>query len=116
MTDSQSQLPVASGSDARMLAMVSYGLMLLAFCNGITGVIGVVIAYIKRGEVRGTIWESHYENIITAFWVGLLLFVVGCATFWMLGLGFLVMAAGAVYYLYRTLKGMLRAIEYQPYV
>jgi hypothetical protein len=26
--------------------------------------VALILAYIKRGEVRGTIWESHFDNII----------------------------------------------------
>lgn len=117
MSDTQNTMPVpAASSDTRTLVLVVYGLYFVALLSaGLAGVAGVVIAYIKRDEVRGTIWHSHFENQITAFWVWLMLTIIGCATFWLLGLGFLVAAAAFVYFLYRAIKGFIRAIENQPY-
>jgi uncharacterized membrane protein len=118
MTDTHSQVPATtSSSDTRTLAIIIYGLYLAAvFSAGLAGVAGVVLAYVKRDDARGTIWESHFENQITAFWVWIMLFVLGCATFWILGLGFLLMGFAFIYFLYRTIKGLIRAIDSQPYV
>jgi uncharacterized membrane protein len=117
MTDSQGQLPATTvNTDTRTLAIIIYGLYLGAVISaGLAGVAGVIIAYIKRDEARGTIWESHFENQITAFWVWLMLFVAGWATVWLLGLGLLLIGAAFVYFLYRTIKGLIRAIDSQPY-
>lgn len=119
MTDSQGQLPATSSahSDNRTLTLIMYGLGLAAIIPPhITGVIAVIIAYVKRSDTRGTVWESHYENQITAFWVWLMLYILGWCTVWVLGLGFLVIAAAFVYYYYRTIRGFIRAVDHQPYV
>lgn len=118
MTETHSQVPAtASGSDTRTLVIVVYVLYLAAVVSaGVAGVIGAVIAYVKRDDARGTMWESHFENQITAFWVWLMLFVVGCATSWILGLGVLLIIFAFVYFLFRTIKGLIRALENQPYV
>ena len=117
MSDSQGQLPATTASsDTRTLAIIIYGLYLAAVISaGLAGVVGVIIAYVKRDEARGTIWESHFENQITAFWAWLILFVAGWATVWLLGLGILVIGVAFVYFLYRTIKGLIRAIDSQPY-
>jgi len=115
MAETQGQVPVAiASSETRTLALIVYALYLLAFCNGITAVIGVVIAYIKRDESRGTIWGSHFENQINAFWAALILFVVGILTSWLI-IGIFVMIAAGIYFLYRSLRGLIRAVESQPY-
>ncbi|HXC56796.1 MAG TPA: DUF4870 domain-containing protein [Rhizomicrobium sp.] len=105
-----------TGTDTRTLAIVVYGLYLGAlFCGGVSGIAGVILAYIKRDEARGTIWESHFENAIRAFWVWFILFVVGIATAWFL-VGFVVIGAAFVYFLYRTIKGLIAAVDSKPYV
>lgn len=111
----QPGLPIVQ-DDVRTVAIVVYVLYLAAaFSGGIAGIAGVIVAYIKRDESRGTIWESHFENQITSFWTWLLLFVAGICTAWMLGLGVLLIIGAFVFILYRTIKGLLRAIESRPY-
>ncbi len=102
--------------DTRTLAIIVYGLYLGAlFCGGLSGIAGVILAYIKRDESRGTIWESHFENAIQAFWIWLGLFVLGILTVWFL-IGLFVIAAAFIYFLYRTIKGLIAAIDSKPYV
>lgn len=121
--------------DARTLAIICYGLFLLAFTNGLTAIVGVVLAHIKRGDVRGTIWESHFTNLIHVFWIGVAFWVVllsvalfGAVGIWhmaitddfappvlvlpALGLAVLVYV---VWYLYRVVRGLLSALENKPY-
>jgi len=122
-------------SDVRSLAIVCYVLFLLAFTNGLTAIVGVVLAHIKRGETLGTIWESHFANLIHVFWLGVVFWVVFiCAGLaWLagswhavimddfplpifamplLGLAFL---GYVVWYLYRVVRGLLRALESKAY-
>ena len=120
MTDTAPQPapPVVSppATDTRMLAIIVYGLYIGAvLTGGLAGIAGVILAYIKRDEARGTIWESHFENAIHAFWIWLMLFVVGVATSWLL-IGFVVIGFAFVYFIYRTVKGLVAAIESRPYV
>lgn len=103
--------------DARSYTIIIYGLYLAAvFCGGATGIVGVIMAYIKRAEFKGTVWESHIENAIHAFWVWLLLFVAGIPLLLAFGLGFLLMGGAFIYFLYRTIRGLIAAIDGKPYV
>jgi uncharacterized membrane protein len=120
MTDAAPQPPVpaiaAPATDTRILAIIVYGLYLGAlFTAGAAGLVGVILAYVKRDEARGTIWESHFENAIHAFWIWFILMAVGIVTSWFL-IGFFVMAAAFLYFLYRTVKGLIAAIDSRPYV
>ena len=113
--------PVAAVSptdiDARTWVIIVYGLYLGALvCGGISGIVGVVLAYIKRDEFRGSVWGSHIENAIHAFWVWLLLCVLGAPLTLLFGLGLLVIAAAFIYFLFRTIKGLIAAIDSKPYV
>jgi uncharacterized membrane protein len=116
MSDTAPSPSVPAATDTRTLAIIVYGLYIGAVVTcGVAGLVGVVIAYIKRDEARGTVWHSHFENAIHAFWAWFLLMAVGIVTSWFL-IGFLVMGAAFVYFLYRTIKGLIAAIESRPYV
>ena len=52
------------------------------------------------------LYESHFTWQIRTFWWVLLWCVVGGSTFWF-GIGFLVLAAAGIWYLYRLVKGFL---------
>jgi len=102
-------------ADNRTLVLIAYGLF-LAGCvtGGVAAIAGVILAYVKRGEVAGTVWASHYENLILVFWVGLAGSILGIITTFIL-IGFLVLLAVFVWYLYRTIVGLLKAVENKPY-
>ena len=122
-------------SDLRSLTIVCYVLFLLASVNGLTAIVGVIIAYAKRRDATGTIWQSHFNNLILVFWVMVGAAVLGFLTwpiaidallaawpvfwppaltlpfaFWFLGIPLL-----ALWYLYRVIRGLLRASEERPY-
>jgi uncharacterized membrane protein len=126
---------VPASNDARITALVGYGLFILAVANGITAIAGVVLAYIKRADARGTIYESHFTNMIHVFWMSIAVTVVfiGAVAFgvadllatmnsaphvalialipalYILGVGFF------VWYLYRSVRGFVRALDGKPY-
>ena len=117
MTETQvSPTPAAAGSDERAIVLVVYGLYLFALLScGLAGIAGVIVAYIKRGEAIGTLWESHYDNQINVFWGWFALMVAGIVTLPLFGLGLIVIAVAFVWFLYRTIKGLLRALESKFY-
>lgn len=101
---------VARGTD---LLLISYICYLAALIVGITALVGVVIAYIQRGEVTGTWRESHYTWLIRTFWIGLLFAVIGTITTWIL-IGFLIWFATFVWYIVRLVKGWMAYSKEQP--
>lgn len=58
----------AAGLSMRALAIICYVLFLVGCLNGVTALIGVIVAYIKRPEAAGTVWVSHFDNMIVMFW------------------------------------------------
>lgn len=65
-----------SSSDDRTLAFVVYVLMFAApFVVGLTGLIGVVIAYVRKPEAP-PLEASHYRFQIRTFWVGFALALI----------------------------------------
>ncbi|BBP97426.1 hypothetical protein BSFA1_25550 [Burkholderia sp. SFA1] len=79
--------------------------------GGLTGLVAIILNYVKRSDVVGTPCEDHFTWQIRTFWWSLLGHVVGFALIWVLGLGFLVIGATWIWTLYRIIKGWLFLYE-----
>jgi uncharacterized membrane protein len=103
------QTPVADEviQKTKNVALVVYVLYALSFLYGITAIAGVVIAYIKRDDVRGTWLESHFAWQIRTFWWGLVWTAVGVVLA-LVAVGFLILFAVWIWAIYRVVKGWLR--------
>ena len=88
MTVENSAQASEPAKDLRIAALIAYGLCLAAVMNGFTAVVGLVLAYVKRSDARGTVYESHFENLITLFWVSLVIGILlaGALMFGIFGL------------------------------
>ena len=95
-----------AGGDATegRTANLIYILYLLSLIFGITSLIGLVMAYINKGDAPEWL-QSHYRFQIRTFWIGLLIGVIGAATaVFMVGILFLVFLF--VWWIVRCVKGM----------
>ncbi len=100
---------------ARNLAVVVYILQALAFfVGGITGLVGVIINYVKMEDVRGTWVESHFTWQVRTFWLALMWTVIGTVTVPLMGFGFLLLLVTAVWVIYRVVKGALALNDGKP--
>ncbi len=112
------ETPVSAGrsdlESARTVSIIVYGLYLAALINGLTAIVGVILAYVKRNDVRGTIYESHLDNAIEVFWVSLVISIVAMLTIWF-GVGVIIFIGLFIWFIYRTIKGLVRAIDARPY-
>ncbi|MEN6587821.1 MAG: hypothetical protein ABFE02_17410 [Sulfuricella sp.] len=94
----------------KTLTTVVYALQAASFIIGITSIVAIVINYVKIDDVKGTWLESHFRWQIRTFWFGLLWGVIGVLTF-ILIIGWFILAADAVWVIYRIVKGWLRLNE-----
>jgi uncharacterized membrane protein len=100
----------------RTFAIVVYVLYLLATpFLGVPLLIGAMLAYAKKSEAKGTAFESHFANAIDVFWVSLVIGIVALPLWPLFFLGGLIHMVLLVWVLYRSVKGLMRAIEWQPY-
>lgn len=100
----------------RVYSIVVYVLYILAVPSIFsTMLIGVALAYWKKREAKDTPFESHFVNAIDVFWLALVVGIVAIILWPLFFLGALIHVALFVWALYRTIKGLLRAIEWQPY-
>jgi len=97
----------------RTLTTVIYGLQAAGFFIGLTWIVAVVINYVKREEVAGTLLESHFAWQIRTFWWGLAAAVVGALLMIVL-VGWLVWVAAGVWLIYRIVKGWLFLNDGKP--
>ncbi len=88
-------------------------LYLSSFLVGITGIIGVVLAFVWRGEPKGE-WEaSHYQYLINTFWIGLVGSIVGVLLLIVL-IGFIVLPAVAILVIVRSVLSLIKAQKQEP--
>ncbi len=80
------------------------------FTGGLTGLVAIILDYIKRGDAAGTPYEDHFTWQIRTFWWALLGYLIGFALLWV-GIGFLILGAVSIWTLYRIIKGWLFLYE-----
>jgi uncharacterized membrane protein len=140
MSDTQATA-ASDNTGLKITLLIAYGLFVLALFNGVTALAGVVLVYVKRGEAQGTIWEGHARNLIRVFWISAFVLAVVVAVvlqgfggmFYAVAsnhdpapalVGILILLVPAlalvclvftVWYLYRTLRGAIRALEDKAY-
>ena len=89
-----------------------YVLYLLSFAFGITYIIGVVMAYMSRGD-RALAFDTHYRYQIGTFWWGILYLIIATVLM-VVGIGFLLFPVIAIWFVIRCIKGLLRAQKREP--
>jgi uncharacterized membrane protein len=98
--------PPDAHKELRDMATLVYALYAASILVGITLIGGVVVAYLKRDDAAGTWLESHYRWQIRTFWWSLVWGAIGLVTTLIL-VGFAVLFAAAVWFIYRVVKGWL---------
>lgn len=101
----------SSGFDMNRPTIVAL-LYLASFVVGITGLVGLILAFIWKGENPGDWTESHFTYLINTFWIGLIGGAVGVVLSIVL-IGIPLLIAVAVLVIVRTLKSLLAAQKQQ---
>jgi Predicted membrane protein len=99
MNEVTQQAPSSEGT-----AKVVYILYLVGIIFGLTGIIGVVMAYINKREAPDWL-QTHYQFQIRTFWIGLLYVLIGMVSSVIL-IGYLVLLFWVVWLVIRCVKGM----------
>jgi uncharacterized membrane protein len=100
-------------ANLKATASLVYLLQALSFVLGVTSIVGVIINYVRLGDVRGTWLESHFVWQLRTFWFQLIWGLVGLVTSVLL-VGFLVWGAVYLWTLYRVVKGWVNLIDDRP--
>jgi len=106
---------------AAVVSLISYGFPVAAPLLGLVGIAGLIVAYVKRDEARGTWVASHLRWLIRTFWYSFLWGVVGGVVLLVLGIiligipiALLIWAAASIWVLYRVIRGYLLFKDNKP--
>ncbi len=88
------------------IAHVVYFLQAISFFNGITYLAAIIVNYVKLDDVRGSWLESHFRWQMRTFWFSLLWLAIGVVTVFIF-VGYIILVANSVWFLYRIIKGWL---------
>ncbi|WP_237260325.1 DUF4870 family protein [Thiomicrospira sp. S5] len=87
-------------------AKIIYILYLVGLVMGLTAIIGVVMAYVKRSEPEMPVWlKTHFDFQIQTFWYGVIYLLVGIllATVF---IGAVVLVWWMIWLIIRSVKGL----------
>ncbi|WP_184716380.1 hypothetical protein [Caulobacter sp.] len=129
MTDTAAITPPTEtrAEEDKVLPAVVYGLYLLGFTNGLTFVIGLIVAYVNRDQA-GPINQSHYTFAIRTFWLSIAWFLIGAVLLAfgiplivlaigipMIAIGGLIMGAVSIWFVVRCIMGIVYLVRGEAY-
>jgi uncharacterized membrane protein len=120
------QVPERADED-KLLPIVVYALYLLGFTNGLTFLVGLIVAYVNRAEA-GPVNASHYTFAIRTFWMSIGWFLAALALF-LVGLALAVVLVGipliilscaifaaiGLWFAVRTILGLVHLLRGEAY-
>lgn len=115
------------GAEDRTMPAVVYALYLLGIVNGLTVLLGLILAYANRGG-SGARARSHYTFLIRTCWlwlawvlIGVLLLAIGIPlSFVLVGIpiaavGWVILALDHVWFAVRVILGVIYLARDEPY-
>lgn len=87
-------------------------LIYVLYLVGVTAVVGVVWAYVARGDSVDWLL-THFRYQIRTFWLAMLYAVIGMALL-LVGIGALVLLAAFIWWIVRCVKGLRQLDRGQP--
>ena len=118
---SETRQPPATGA---LVAYILFGIAALVGFAGhgflsLVGIVGVIVAYVSRGDLRGPWAESHLTWLIRTFWwsllwdaIGVLLLMV--TLFLAYPIAWVIWVATAIWVIYRVVRGFLLFNDRKP--
>ena len=118
---SETRQPPATGA---LVAYILFGIAALVGFAGhgflsLVGIVGVIVAYVSRGDLRGTWAESHLTWLIRTFWwsllwdaIGVLLLMV--TLFLAYPIAWVIWVATAIWVIYRVVRGFMLFNDRKP--
>lgn len=94
----------------RTYMMVIYGLYALSALTAFSSIVGVVVAYVKRDDMRGTVYGDHIRYLIKTFWVSVIGYVIGGITM-AVGIGLVLLFVVSVWFIYRVVAGFVKLYD-----
>ncbi|HYC45421.1 MAG TPA: hypothetical protein VED01_08015 [Burkholderiales bacterium] len=99
------------------MGLLSSAFIVTSFLAGWPSILAVILNLVKRGDVRGSFLESHFDWQLRTFWYSLLWVIVAVLlAITLVGLVVAVpLAIGlGIWVLYRIVRGWLALIDHRP--
>lgn len=103
----------APTNEQKNLMYITYGLYAAGILIGLTAIVGVILAYLKRDEMKGTVYYDHMQFLIRTFWVSLIGTVLGVVLS-IVVIGVFVLIAVGVWYIFRVVVGIVKLLDNKP--
>lgn len=100
--------------ESKKHATIAYIFMLLGLFTGLFWLVGAIWAMVKLDDARGSIYEDHYRNIISTFWWGIIMTLLGVFLS-LIFIGYFVLLFTWLWSIFRIVTGTARIISNQPY-
>src|ERR1043165_6166927 len=111
---SHGRFEMATEEQNKSITQIIYGLYAAGyFTGGVTSIAAIIMNYVKRDDVAGTLYESHFRWQIRTFWFSILWAVVS-AILMVVVIGFIGWIALFIWGIYRVVVGWLRLSEGKP--
>jgi uncharacterized membrane protein len=104
---------MATEQQNKDITQVIYGLYAASLVVGVTCIVAIILNYVKRQDVVGTLYESHFRWQMRTFWFSLLWGFIGVCTV-VFVVGILILIANGIWFIYRIVIGWLRLSEGKP--
>lgn len=94
----------------KKMAIISYALCLTQFFIPFLGIVGLIIAYIHKKRVKGTILYSHFKFQIKIFWITFVLEFI-CIILCLILIGYLGLIGLFIWQLYMYIFGLVKLLD-----
>ncbi|MDG6882695.1 Predicted membrane protein [Phocoenobacter uteri] len=81
--------------------------------TSVTSAVGAILAYRKRDDVRGTIYETHIAYLLRTFIIALIGIILGIILS-AIGFGLIIIVLVEIWYLFRVVVGIVKFAKKQP--
>ncbi len=111
-TQRETRPVTGNGFEANRPTIISL-LYLASFVTGITGLVGIVLAHVWKGEAHDAWMTSHYTYLIRTFWIGFAASIIAALLSIVL-IGMLLFPVIAIWFGVRSVVSMMKAQRREP--
>ncbi|OYQ76472.1 DUF4870 family protein [Wohlfahrtiimonas chitiniclastica] len=94
-------------TDAKKMSLVVYVLFLISIVMPPVAVIAIILAFVKRNEMRGTIYYNHMLYLIRTSLASFVLWIVGLILT-LIFVGYLVLFCVSIWFAFRVIYGFVQ--------